>query len=252
MALLTDGNLTTAADLQGADAAVLDVARVERIDVETKLKAAATEVELRIKKFVIEHGLDGRIRGGDGEVDTGRVVATAGVKRWHAIETLAMVYSDAYFSQLNDRYQAKWEHFRREGDRAKDLLFSTGIGAVAAGVRRAGQAVVTGSGLPGVEETYFISVAWRNAAGVEGAPGIPVIFTSTEMPRVGAPDEGEPGWTFHVYVGASDATMTRQTETPVAAGAEWMMTLGIVAGEPMGDGQRPEFYLRRERIWQRG
>jgi hypothetical protein len=252
MALLTDGYLTTVAELQGIDAAVLDVARVERIDVEKKLSAASLEVELRIKKFVLDHGLDGRIRGADGEVDTSRVVATAGVKRWHALEALAMVYSDAYFSQLNDRYQAKWEHFRRESDRAKDLLFSTGIGGVSRGVKRAGQPVVTGNGFLGAEETYFISVAWRNESGVEGAPSVPVAYTSAEMPRVSAPEGSEPGWTFQVYAGTSDGTMKRQNEVPLAPGTQWMMTLGLVAGEPMGDGQRPEFYLRRERIWQRG
>jgi hypothetical protein len=119
-------------------------------------------------------------------------------------------------------------------------------------VKRAGAALVTGGGLPAAEDTYFVSVAWRDASGVEGAPSVPVIFTSNEMPRVSAPDEGEPGWTFNVYVGANDSAMTRQNEAPVAAGSPWMMTLGVVAGEPMGEGQEPEFYLRRERIWQRG
>src|SRR4051812_38341217 len=150
MALLADGRVSTLDRLQAIDASVVEVARIERVDLDKKLMMAAEEVGLRIKKFLIEFGLASRVMGSDGEVDLGKIVVTPGLGRWHALETLSMAYSDAFFSQLNDRYKGKWQHYRTLATEAASLLFDTGIGGVSEGVRKAATPVVTDSGVPGI------------------------------------------------------------------------------------------------------
>jgi hypothetical protein len=253
MALLTDGQVSTLEDLQGIDASVLEVARVERIDLDRKLLSAQDEIGLEVKRFVLEHGLEGRLIGSGGEAAVDRVVVTPGLKRWHSLRTLANVYSDAYFSQLNDRYRNKWEHYRELAEEASDLLFATGVGAVASGVSRAAPPVVEASGIAGAQETYFIAVALEDAGGREGAPSETVAFSTNELPRVRLDEPAPAGWGFHVYAGLSDATMSKQTESAIEAGQDWVSPGGgLAAGAPRGDGQAAEYFLRRERIWRRG
>lgn len=253
MALLADGRISTLDRLQAIDASVVEVARVERVDLDRKLEMATDEVSLQLKKFLIEQGLASRVAGGDGEVDFERIVVTAGLARWHALETLSMAYSDAYFSQLNDRYKQKWEHYRDLAAEASRLLFDTGIGCVSAGVKRAASPMVVSSGSPGLPATYFVSIVWRNASGANGEPSELTVLATSDLILVSAPEAVPDGWTFDVYVGPSDREMTKQNVDPVAAGSTWPMPPGLLlhgAGLPVG--QTPEFYLRRQRIWQRG
>jgi hypothetical protein len=253
MALLTDERISTLERLQAIDASVVEVARVERVDLDRKLVMATDVVELRIKKFLLEHGLAGRVAGGDGEVDFGRIVVTPGLARWHALETLAMAYSDAYFSQLNDRYKRKWEHYRDLALDTARLLFDTGIGCVSSGVKRAAAPVVTGSGTPGFPGTYFVALVWKNAAGANGDVSEPSVLTTSELILVTPSESAPAGWTFDVYVGTAPDSMTKQNVTPLEAGATWAMPPGVLAsGGAIPTGQPPEYYLRRDRLWQRG
>ena len=253
MALLTDGRISTLERLQAIDASVVEVARVERVDLDRKLEMATDEVSLRIKRFVLQHGLAGRLNGGDGEVDFGRVVVTAGLARWHALETLAMAYSDAYFSQLNDRYKRKWEHYRDLAIESSRLLFDTGIGCVSSGVKRAALPTVVTSGSPGFPATYFVAIVWRNGSGANGEASEPAALTTSELILVTPSDTAPPDWTFDVFVGGTPEDMMKQTLSPVEVGQTWAMSPGgLLSGDGLPAGQKPEFYLRHERLWQRG
>ena len=94
MALLVDGELSSVEDLQTQDSAVLEVAHGEGIDLGRKLELAKREIEIEVEALLR--------RSGTGRLE--EVVATLAMGRWHALLTLAMVYRDAYFSQLNDRF----------------------------------------------------------------------------------------------------------------------------------------------------
>ena len=252
MALLADGRISTIDTLQAIDASVVEVARVERVDLDRKLEMATDEVGLRVKKFLLEYGLASRVAGANGEVDLGKIVVTPGMAYWHALEALAITYSDAFFSQLNDRYNRKWAHYRDLATQAATLLFDTGVGAVSSGVRRAMPPVITDSGSAGIPGTYFVSIAWTNTSGGTGVASEPTVITTSELMVVAAAETVPAGWTFDVYAGPSDAEMMKQTTTPVAAMGSWTQPGPLIVGGPLPAGQAPEFYLRRERLWQRG
>jgi hypothetical protein len=253
MALLSDGQINGIEQLQAMDASVVEVARVERIDLDQKLWMATQVVNLRVKKFLIDQGLTPSVAGASGEVDFGRIVVTPGMTRWHALESLTGAYSDAYYSQLNDRYKQKWEHYRMLATDAARLFFDTGVGGVNQGVPRAKEAAVGTTGVPAAEAVYFVSVALKNTLGQEGAPSEPVLFTASELLTVQPSETVSDGWKFEVYIGLTDASMTKQTTTPVDAGQVWSQAPGaLLAGAPMGEGQPPEFYLRRTGTLQRG
>jgi hypothetical protein len=78
-------------------------------------------------------------------------------------------------------------------------------------------------------------------------------LTTSELILVTPTDTAPADWTFDVYVGATPEGMTKQNLSPVEAGQTWAMAPGgILTGAGLPAGQRPEFFLRRERLWQRG
>jgi hypothetical protein len=59
------------------------------------------------------------------------IVVTPPLQLWHVFQTLTLVYQDAYFNQLNDRYKGKRDQFQQLAKWAMDKLIQTGIGIVA-------------------------------------------------------------------------------------------------------------------------
>src|SRR6476469_1239305 len=108
MALLTDGNPNDTEGLRVFESAILDVAHVEAIDLNTKLCLATEEISEDVLDMLLGHapvwfsaGNQRRLLG------VSDVVVSPQMKRWQALHTLAVVYRDAYNNQLNDRYLGK-------------------------------------------------------------------------------------------------------------------------------------------------
>jgi hypothetical protein len=67
-------------------------------------------------------------------------VVTPPLQLWHVFQTLMLVYQDAYFNQLNDRYKGKRDQFQQLAKWAMDKLIQTGIGIVADPIPQAASA----------------------------------------------------------------------------------------------------------------
>ncbi len=65
-----------------------------------------------------------------------QVVVTPQLKRWGTMQALSMFYRDAYFSQLVDRYQARWDEYSRLTRDAYEKFVASGLGIVLNPVRK--------------------------------------------------------------------------------------------------------------------
>lgn len=245
MALFTDGSIVTIEDLRGYESSILAVAKSEGIDLTRKIDLAHREVGADIFEYLTERTATGL---GPAGVGLHQIVVSELLFQWVALHALELVFRDCYHSQLNDRYRMKWQEYERQSRRASSRYFHAGPGVVDVPVARAAPPVV--SAIPGVMEngTYEVRVAWENASGQVGAPSESVLFLSTDgsVPMVDAGTAPENGVRWHVYAGKLGETLERQNEFAIEAGVTWAAPpAGLVSGAAMGDGQRPDYYLRR-------
>ena len=124
MALFVDGPAGTINDLVDQDAGLLAVSQTAGIDVADKLRLAQEEIRTELELWLIKQT---------------RWVNTFGPAAAHradcchfALEAvgnnaaLELVYRDAYFSQLVDRYQAKWQEYAKLARDARESLSPAG------------------------------------------------------------------------------------------------------------------------------
>src|SRR5579885_212829 len=160
MALFSDGSISTTDDLAAYDSAIMDVASTEGIDLTRKLALAQDELSVMLTSLLPE----------DQSCGLGNVVVTTPLRLWHTLRTLALAYEDAYYNQLNDRYQGKWQAFAERARWAQEQLMQAGAGFVTDPIPQAQPAVLTEAPAPQPAATYYATVTWVNASGQEGAP----------------------------------------------------------------------------------
>jgi hypothetical protein len=170
-----------------------------------------------------------------------------------------MVYSDAYNSQLNDRYAGKRDQFHLSAKWAYETLVAAGIGVASAPVPRAAMPTVTAAaapppGTPLPDGTYYVTMAWVNAGGEDGASALPATIATTGssllVQPAGAPPKTAAGW--NVYVGSGPDSMARQNRSPIAIGQTWLQPAPVAAGRQPGPGQLPSYLKPVPRMIQRG
>jgi hypothetical protein len=260
MALLTDGNPNDTEALRVYEAAILDVAKVETIDLDAKLCLATVEISQDVLDVLLGHtraqySLTSPMRADRRTIGVADVVVSPQMKRWHALHTLAVVYRDAYNNQLNDRYKNKWEEYRELARGAKERTLEFGIGLVGAPVPRAGMPVLgaTAGTLPGT--IYYAQVSWVVATGQEGSASPATTFQTADnsgltVAAVNAPAVAA-GW--NVYLGLTVSTLTLQNSSPLAIGATFTLPgSGLVNGASPGDGQAADMFVTGGRILRRG
>ena len=98
MALLTDGNPNDTEALRVYESSILDVAHVEGIDLDAKLSLATEEVSQEVLNFLLDHAAADPVGSGRRAEGVADVVVTAQVKRWHALHTLAVLATGAWWS----------------------------------------------------------------------------------------------------------------------------------------------------------
>ena len=259
MALFLDGPVSSMEDLAAQDSQLLDVASVEGIDVTQKLFLAQDELTLEMNALLTRLSYVNQLFWLAPQPNLGSVVVTPALKLWHTFRSLEMVYSDAYNSQLNDRYAGKRDQFHLRAKWAYEMLVQAGIGVASVPVPRAATPAVTAAaapapGTPLPDETYYATVAWVNAGGEDGACALPATIATTGssllVQPAGAPPKTAAGW--NVYVGVGPDSMALQNSSPIAIGQNWLQPAPLAAGRPPGPGQRPSYLKPVPRVIQRG
>ena len=252
--LFTDNPAIAIEDLADYETAVLDTAHTEGINLTIKIRLATNEVGLQLQSRFTPLAANGN--GTDPQLTLTNIVVTPPLRLWLLFHTLELVYRDAYFSQLNDRYQAKWNEYKDLSTSAAALLFQIGVGTVADPIPQAVHpklSLVAGTLAPA---KYFVEVSWKNVSGQEGGPSettaLDVPAGSTLQVQALSPPPNAVSW--NVYAGVTPDALTLQNTAPLTPGASWTAASSSLTttGQPPGTGQPPTFLSPAPKILLRG
>jgi hypothetical protein len=253
MALFTDGPAVSITDLTDEDSGLLTTAQVVGINVTTKLRLAMAELRSDLEAWLLRSGSATQTA----PAGIGQVVATAELARWEKMQALAMVYRDAYFSELTDRYQGKWDEYTKLTRYARDQFATAGIGLVndpvpVADLPVLGTETVTSAQAGGM---FYAAVAWVNAEGQEGAASASSSIVVPAGSVMTAMAENAPlnAVGFNIYVGTVPAMMTLQTAAPLPVGTAFTYIPGAFSSNQVaGTGQTPDYVKALPRTMLRG
>ena len=176
------------------------------------------------------------------------------LKRWHMANVLAMLYRDASFSQVNDRFEKKWKAFQQDAADRKAEYFLAGVPYVGNPVRQPSAPAV--SVIVGVQPAaaYAVAVTRVDGAGRESAPSE---LTAVQAPAGNGITVSANGLQasdrWNVYVTTGDEPMQKQNSDALNATATWALSAsGLLAGQSAGDGQTPDGRVKQRRILPRG
>jgi hypothetical protein len=254
MALFTDG-ISTIQDLTAQDSSLLSTAQTESIDLSQKLTLAQQEVGIELTTLLQRgNGYDWQfwLRP---DPQLNNIVVTPPLQLWHVFQTLTLVYQDAYFNQLNDRYQGKRDQYQQLAKWAMEKLMQTGIGIATDPVPQAVPPQLTS--IPGGQPamTYSVSVSWVNAENEEGQASNPgTLSVAAGNALVAQPVNQPPNASaWNVYIGLSPMAMTLQNTAPLALDQVWVQAGPVsTLGAGPGSGQAPDFLRALPRVIQRG
>lgn len=256
MPLFCDGPPSSIEDLTNQDSGLLDVCRVEQINASVKLNLAHEELGLELSSL-FEQQRSNSFRGqGEPKLHLTNVAVTAALRLWHTWLTLALIYRDAYFNQLNDRYKSKWDEYIKLARSAEWKLRELGIGLVQDPLPRPDGPTITG--VPATEHggTFYFAVTLVNAAGEESTNSEPESYTAPDGSVAGLQIVSAPknalGW--NVYAGTTPDGMYLQNESPLAVNQDWTYnpSTALTAGDTPGNGQTVNFLRELPRLLQRG
>jgi hypothetical protein len=243
MALFVDGPACTIDDLTDQDTGLLDVVLTNNINVSTKLRLAVEEIRTDLHLWLNRPGpsLD-PVWGRALRIE--QIVVTPPLKRWEAMHALALVYRDAYFSQLVDRYQMKWREYARLARDARESFIAGGLGLVNDPVVQAAPPVLSTTAGPQHGGTFYASVAWVNPANQEGLPSYASSITVADghLMKVGVTGAPKNAAGFNVYAGTSLTAMLLQNSVLLPVSATYLYVPGqVTQGRLPGSGQAPDF-----------
>jgi hypothetical protein len=257
MALFTDGPPSSIDDLAAQDAQLLTVSQVEGIDVTQKLALAWDELGLELYTMLNQFGTENRLFWQPPRPNLATVVVTPSLKLWYTFRSLEMVYEDAYNSQLNDRYAGKRDFFHERAMWACQKLAAIGIGIATAPVAKASIPSVTAVpvvGAPLSDGMYYVTSAWVNQSGDEGAAADAASVSTvggTFTVQQGPPPQNATGW--NVYAGTDPNGMTLQNGSLLEVEQIWVQPVPLVdGGRGPGTGQAPSYLKLVPPVIQRG
>lgn len=259
MALFVDGPASTVEDLAEQDSGLLPVAQTTGIDVSAKLRLAQQEIKTDLELWLAKSRLATdmfpisvlwrpvpRVE---------QVVITPPLKRWETMLTLELTYRDAYFSQLVDRYQAKWQEYATLACDARETFLASGLGLVNDPLHRPQPPALGSIAGPQSGGTFYASAAWVNAADQESAASDASSIKIADGNLMTVATANAPGNAvgFRVYAGTTLDSMFRQNEVLLPVGATYTYIPGQVAQGPLpGEGQKPDFMRPLARTLPRG
>jgi hypothetical protein len=254
MALFVDGPACTIGDLTDQDAGLLEVALANNINVTTKLRLAVEEIRtdlylwLNKPRPTLEMLWAASLR-------IEQIVITPPLKRWETMHALALVYRDAYFSQLVNRYQEKWQEYGRLTRDASESFIASGLGLVSDPVIQAAPPVLSTTPGPQSGGVFYASVAWVNSTNQAGAPSYASSITVADgnLMTVGVTGAPQNAVGFNVYAGTSLTAMFLRNNVLLPVGATYLYLPGQITQGPLpGTGQIPDFIRPLARTILRG
>ncbi len=252
--LFTDSPAITIEDLANYETGILDTAATEGINLTVKIGLATTEVGFQLEAQFAPLSTTGL--SPTPALTLNNIVVTPPMVSWLVYHTLELVYRDAYFSQLNDRYQAKWTQYIALSSSAQALLFQIGVGTTTSPVPQAENptlSLISGALTPG---KYFVAVTWLNVNGEEGSPSEITALTvpSGDTLEVQPVDQPLNSTAWNVYAGVTPESLFLQNSTPFAPAVSWVApNSGLTTTGPMpSNGQQPDFLSPAPRILLRG
>jgi hypothetical protein len=254
MALFTDGPISSIEDLTAQDSQLPTVASVEGIDVTQKIAIAQDQLAMQLLTALNRFGYFDQLFSLAPQPKLDNVVVTPPLKLWHTARSLELVYSDAYNSQLNDRYAGKRDQFQALAKWAYEKLIELGAGIAAEPIQRAAMPTVTA--FPGAlaDGLYYVTMAWVDGKGEQGAAATETAISTTSSTFLVEPVNSPPvaaGW--NVYAGAAPETMFQQNSSLVSLGQTWEQPAPLVlVGALPGKGQKPTYLQPLPRVIQRG
>lgn len=254
MALFVDGPACTIEDLTDQDSGLLDVAQTNGINVTTKLVLAQKEIETELRLWLLRPRPTLELLWGP-SLRIEQIVVTAPLKSWETFRALALVYRDAYFSQLVDRYQAKWQEFTALARDAYEKFISTGLGLVSDPIRRAGIPALGSTPGPQSGGTFYASVSWMNAENQEGAASEAASITIPDGNLMLVTPERAPANAigYRVYAGTSLNGMFLQNSVLLPVDISYTYVPGqVTKGALPGLGQSPDYTRPLARTLLRG
>jgi hypothetical protein len=254
MALFADGVACTIDDLTDQDSGLLDVAKTCGINVTTKIRLAHEEIGGELSLWLDRaRPVPDLVWAPVLRIE--QVVATAALRQWEIPMALSLFYRDAYFSQLADRYQSRWEEYSRLTRCAYERFVASGLGLVNDPVRQAAPPLLASVAGPQKGGTFYAGIAWVNAAGQEGAPSSvsSIGIADGNLMTVAAANPPARVSGFNVYAGTGLTAMYRQNSTVLPAGVAFTYVPGAMPqGSLPGNGQKPDFIRPLARTLLRG
>lgn len=164
MALYIDGDLADLVDLRDYESGIFDLAKSAAIDLGAKLRLAWEELGFEIERFLVRAG------AAEDGFGLGHVVASAPMRRCHALLTLALVFRDASCSQANDRYERRYRMFDVLYRRSLEKVWESGVGVVAQPLRAPNAPEVDRENGAGPVGAFYLRTSWVNGWGQESSP----------------------------------------------------------------------------------
>lgn len=254
MALLTDGPACGIDDLTDHDSGLLEVAEGGAINVSTKIRVAQEEIVSELETWLLR-GRNRESAYAMRHPSISQAVVTPNLKRWVVFHALELVYRDAYFSQMVDRHQAKWQGFSRLARDAREGVITVGLGMVTEPLSRPAPPVLTSATGPQAGGTFYACISWVGTSGQEsqGSPAASITVDNGQVMVVTPALTPANANGYKVYAGPTLSGLILQTSLalPLTTPFRYLPDQ-VFNGDLPGTGQAPEFVRALPRTWMRG
>lgn len=254
MALFADGPSPTIDDLTDQDCGLLEVARDCGINLTTKLLLAHDDLCIELQSWLDRSRAAGDLTS-DAWPTLAHIVVSKPLVRWETYQTIVLVYRDAFFGQLVDRYQGKWQEFVKLARDARERFLASGMPLVNHPAPQAMPPALATVAGPQNGGTFYASISWINAFGQEGAASVPssLIVKDGRLMTVSGVSVPKSAIGFNVYAGDQLDGLHLQNDTPLPIGSRFTYVPGARVDTALpGDGQKPDVIRPMRRTLLRG
>ncbi len=259
MALFTDTAVITINDLLPFEGSLTQVVSAHNINADTKISLATSAIGDKLMLWLLNVGASDPQWLNRRSLGLSTVVVTPPLQRWICLESLSRIFAEAYNSQLNTRYQGKWQEYQQEATNAANSFSMAGVGIVYNPLPRPAMPLISvqSGSLPA--QGIFVQTCWVDAGGNESAlssENAAVLIANSNIAvamaegALGAPAAAA-GW--NVYGGGQSNALTKQNPQVLAIGSTWELPAsGFQIGSTGTGGQTPTFYITLSKQIRRG